>query len=95
LADIALLRDEPGLYRLVASDATVSRTITALAGAAPSVLAAIDTARAVARKRAWKLAGLYGPGHGVSARTPLNVAGWGGVSSRILAPPRSPELPTW
>jgi len=31
LADIALLRSEPGLYGRVASDATVSRTITALA----------------------------------------------------------------
>jgi hypothetical protein len=30
LADIALLRSEPGLYGRVASDATVSRTITAL-----------------------------------------------------------------
>ena len=31
LADIALLRSEPGVYGLVASDATVSRTIDALA----------------------------------------------------------------
>jgi len=53
LADIALLRGEPGLYGAVASDATVSRTITALAGDVPAALAAIDAARAVARKRAW------------------------------------------
>ena len=46
LADIALLRGEPGLYGPVASDATVSRTITALAADAPAALAAIDTARA-------------------------------------------------
>ncbi len=31
LADIALLRAEPGVYGLVASDPTVSRTIDALA----------------------------------------------------------------
>jgi hypothetical protein len=57
LADVALLRGEPGLYGAVASDATVSRTITALAGDAPAALAAIDAARAVARNRAWKVAG--------------------------------------
>jgi len=49
LADIALLRSEPGLYGQVASDAAVSRTINALAADAPAALAAIDTARAVAR----------------------------------------------
>ena len=43
LADVALLRGEPGLYGPVASDATVSRTIAALAENAPAVLAAIDT----------------------------------------------------
>jgi hypothetical protein len=73
LADIALLRSEPGLYGLVASDATVSRTITALAGDAPAVLAAIDTARAAGRARAWKLAGAHAPNHGASARTPVIV----------------------
>jgi hypothetical protein len=73
LADIALLRSEPGLYAQVASDATVSRTITALAMDAPAVLAAIDTARAVARARAWKLAGTHAPNHGASARTPVIV----------------------
>jgi hypothetical protein len=73
LADIALLRSEPGLYGRVASDATVSRTITALAANAPAALAAIDTARAVARKRAWKLAGSHAPNHGSSARSPLIV----------------------
>ena len=52
LADVALLRGEPGLYGRVASDATVSRTIAALAADAPAVLAAIDTARAAGRARA-------------------------------------------
>jgi len=73
LADIALLRSEPGLYGRVASDATVSRTITTLAADAPAALAAIDTARAIARKRAWKLAGGHAPNHAASARTPLIV----------------------
>jgi len=69
LADIALLRGESGLYGPVASDATVSRRIPALAGDAPAVLAAIDTART----RAWKVAGVHAPDHGASARTPLIV----------------------
>jgi hypothetical protein len=46
LADIALLRAEPGVYGAVASDPTVSRTIDVLAADAPRALAAIDTARA-------------------------------------------------
>ena len=41
----------------MASDPTVSRTIAALAKDAPAALAAIDTARAAARARAWQLAG--------------------------------------
>src|ERR1035437_1915584 len=73
LADSALLRSEPGLYGAVASDATVSRTITALAGDAPAVLAAIDTARTVARTRAWTLAGVHAPDHGSSASAPVIV----------------------
>jgi hypothetical protein len=73
LADIALLRGEPGLYVPVASDATVSRTITTLASDAPAVLAAIDTARALARKQAWKLAGEHAPGHRADAHEPLIV----------------------
>jgi hypothetical protein len=64
LADIALLRSEPGLYGLVASDATVSRTISALAADAPAALVAIDTARTAGRARAWKLAGKHAPDHG-------------------------------
>jgi len=46
MADIALLRSEPGVYGLVASDATVSRTIDVLAKDAPAALKAIDAARA-------------------------------------------------
>jgi hypothetical protein len=68
LADIALLRGEPGLYGCVACDATVSRTIAAPAGDAPAVWASIDTARAwVGRGRgSW-------PGH--APRTTCQHAG--------------------
>ena len=38
LADLAVLRTEPGVYGRVASDPTVSRAIAALAGDAPAVL---------------------------------------------------------
>ena len=73
LADIALLRAEPGVYGRVASDATVSRTIDALATDAPAALKAINTARAGARKRAWALAGTNAPDHGTDAKHPLIV----------------------
>jgi Transposase DDE domain group 1 len=45
LADVALLRSEPGVFGLVASDPTVSRTIDRLAQDATAALTAIDTAR--------------------------------------------------
>src|SRR4051794_15257215 len=73
LADVALLRAEPGVYGLVASDPTVSRTITALAKDAPAALAAIDPARAVARARVWALAGEHAPDHQASGADPLVV----------------------
>src|SRR3954452_8019687 len=73
LADIALLRSAPGVFGLVASDPTVSRTIDALAADAPAALAAIDTARAAARARAWRLAGSHGPDHNVDAARPLVI----------------------
>jgi hypothetical protein len=63
LADVALLRAEPGVYGLVASDPTVSRTIAALAADAPAALKAINAARAAARRRAWDLAGKDAPDH--------------------------------
>jgi len=46
LADLAVLRAEPGVFGLVASDPTVSRAIATRAGDALAVLKAIDTARA-------------------------------------------------
>ena len=73
LADIALLRAQPGLYGRVASDATVSRTIDALAKDAPAAMKAIDTARAAARSRAWGLAGTDSSDYGTSAKNPLIV----------------------
>ncbi|WP_295697085.1 IS1380 family transposase [Lapillicoccus sp.] len=73
LADAAVIRSEPGIYGRVASEATVSRTITALAGDADRVLAAVAAARKVARARAWELAGEHAPNHGVTADDPLVV----------------------
>jgi len=73
LADVALSRAEPGVYGLVVSDPTVSRTIVALVKDAPGVLKAISAARAVARKRAWTLGGTDAPDAGTDAKTPLIV----------------------
>jgi hypothetical protein len=73
LADVAVLRAEPGVFGLVASDPTVSRTIDRLAAEAPAVLAAIDAARAQARARAWVLAGDHAPDHQIDAGRPLII----------------------
>jgi hypothetical protein len=73
LADVAVLRAEAGVYGSVASDPTVSRTITALAADAPAALAAITTARAAARARVWAAAGQHAPDHDVSAAAPLVI----------------------
>lgn len=73
LADVGVLRAEPGVYGRVASDPTVSRTITALAKDVDKVLAAVDTARATARARVWALAGDRAPDHATGADAPLVV----------------------
>ena len=73
LADIAVLRAEPGLYGPVASDPTVSRTIDRLATDPAAALRAINTARAQARARAWHLAGAHAPNHGMDQGRPLVV----------------------
>ena len=73
LADVAVLRSEPGVFGSVASDPTVSRTIAALAVDAPAALAAIDTARAAARAQVWKRAGVHAPDHDTSAVAPLVI----------------------
>jgi hypothetical protein len=73
LADIAVLRAEPGLYGRVASDPTVSRTIDVLAADADQALTAIDIARAAARATVWGLAGEHAPDHVIDADQPLIV----------------------
>ena len=73
LADVAVLRGEPRVFGLVASDPTVSRTIDRLADDAPTALAAIDAARAQARARAWALAGEHAPDHQINAGRPLVI----------------------
>jgi hypothetical protein len=73
LADLAQLRAAPEVFGPVASDPTVSRLVDALAVDAPAALAAINTARAAARERAWSLAGQQAPDHGVNASSPLVI----------------------
>ena len=73
LADLGLLRAEPGVYGRVASDPTVSRLIGTLADDADQALKAIDQARAKARAAAWALAGPQAPDHGASATDPLVI----------------------
>ena len=53
LADVAVLRAQPELFGLVASDPVVSRLISRLAAEAPQALKAIRAARAAAWQRAW------------------------------------------
>ena len=62
LADIAVLREQPALAGLVASDPVVSRLVSHLAGDLPRALKAVRSARAAARERAWALAGPTAPG---------------------------------
>jgi hypothetical protein len=63
LADVALLRAEPAVFGVVASDPTVSRCISALATDAPKALAAIAAARLAARSTVWAAAGEHAPDH--------------------------------
>jgi len=55
--DVAVLRAQPGVFGPVASDPTVSRLITRLAGDADDAVAAIAAARAAARERVWSAVG--------------------------------------
>ncbi len=73
LADVDRLRTQPGVFGRVASDPTVSRLVSALAADSPAVLAAINTARAHVRSRAWEAAETDSPGHATSAEAPLVV----------------------
>jgi pyruvate/2-oxoglutarate dehydrogenase complex dihydrolipoamide acyltransferase (E2) component len=62
LADVGVLRAEPGLSGPVASDPVTSRLVARLAADAPAAMAAIGKARAAARQRAWQLADGQAPG---------------------------------
>ena len=55
--DVAVLGAQPGVFGLVASDPTVSRLIARLAEDPDGALAAVSSARAVARERVWGWAG--------------------------------------
>ena len=72
-SDLAVARAEPVVFGQVASDPTASRTIAALAKDVTRVLPAIDRARADARARVWKLAGVNAPDHDTSASRPLVI----------------------
>jgi len=73
LADISLLRVEPELFGLVASDPTVSRVVDRLAADADRALAAVSLAVAAGRKRVWTLAGTHAPDHEASRDDPLVI----------------------
>ncbi|MFD8079708.1 IS1380 family transposase [Streptomyces sp. NPDC059718] len=64
LADVAMLRAEPGVFGPVASDPTVSRLIDALAAGGNRALTAIRQARAHVREHVWRLAGEAAPDAG-------------------------------
>jgi hypothetical protein len=55
LADLAVVRSQPDLFGLVASDPTVCRLLATLAADAPAALQALRTARAQARQQVWAL----------------------------------------
>ncbi len=61
LADVAVVRAQPDLFGHVASDPTVSRLISTLAGDVEASLAAIRAARARARARGVELAPVTDP----------------------------------
>jgi hypothetical protein len=61
LADVAMLRAEPGAFGPVASDPTVSRLVDTLDRAGPRALAAIRRARSEVRERVWHLADKAAP----------------------------------
>lgn len=55
LADLAVVRAQPQLFGLTASDPTVSRFLARLAADAPAALAALRQARAAAREQVWRI----------------------------------------
>lgn len=64
LADVGMLRAEPAVFGLVASDPTVSRLIDTLAAGGNRALAAIRAARAQVREHVWQVAGDASPDAG-------------------------------
>ncbi len=73
LADLAVLRGQPGVFGPVASDPTVSRLIATLAADADDALGAINAARRAVRAAAWSAAGSASPQHGINAQAPLVI----------------------
>jgi hypothetical protein len=73
LADVAVLRDQPGMFGAVASDPTVSRLVDTLAADATKALSAINAARAATRAQVWPLAGQHAPNHAASVDDPVVV----------------------
>lgn len=73
LSDVDALRGEPSVFGRVASDPTVSRLITTLAGDVDKAVRAISTARQLARARVWSLAGEHAPDHDASIEAPLVI----------------------
>lgn len=73
LADLAVVRAEPGLFGKVASDATCSRLISLLGEDADHAVKAISVARKTARRHAWDLAGGNAPDFAISADDPLII----------------------
>jgi len=92
VADLALLREEPGVFGAVACDPTVSRLIATLAGDPPRSLAAINSARGACRATAWSRAGAHAPDHRADAAHPLiidlDASLVGRVNWRRNRPPR-------
>ncbi|MCP2278397.1 IS1380 family transposase [Nocardia amikacinitolerans] len=72
-ADVAMLRNQPGVFGPVASDPTVSRLIAALAADPRKALSALASARSAARASAWRLAGEHAPDRGITAEGPLTI----------------------
>ena len=94
MSDIATVRAEPALYGSVASDPTVSRTITTLAADAEAVLAAISQARQQARTAAWGVAGpQHAPDAARSVVAPLVID----LDATLITAHSEKELarPTW
>jgi hypothetical protein len=90
LADVAMVRAEPQLFGLVASDPVVSRLVARLAAGAPAALRAIRSARAAARERACELAGSAAPGAD-GALIPVDID----ATIVTACPEKDQAAPTW